>query len=77
MNSATALMTSCNNPPPAGMIPVSDFREVMLTMGDTLPREQVDEMIRMCDIDGDGQINYENFVAMVSATTDNLGLLDI
>ena len=49
----------------------------MINMGDALPAEQVEEMIRMCDVDGDGQINYENFVAMVSSTTDNLGLLDI
>lgn len=60
-----------------GMIAVDDFREVMMTMGDRLPADQVEEMIKMCDVDSDGTINYENFIAMVSDTTENLGLLDI
>eukprot|EP00729_Bicosta_minor_P001171 gene1171-15798_t len=71
-----------------GMIAVDDFREaslyfglgfivVMMTMGDRLPADQVEEMIKMCDVDSDGTINYENFIAMVSNTSENLGLLDI
>jgi calmodulin len=28
---------------------------------------QVDEMIREADIDGDGQVNYEEFVKMMTA----------
>ena len=30
-----------------------------LTIGDVLPAEEVDEMIKEADVDGDGQINYE------------------
>ena len=28
-------------------------------------KEEVDEMIREADIDGDGQVNYEEFVKMM------------
>ena len=29
--------------------------------------EEVDEMIREADIDGDGQVNYEEFVTMMTS----------
>ena len=32
-----------------------------------LTDEEVDEMIREADVDGDGQINYEEFVKMMMA----------
>ena len=31
------------------------------------PVPQVDEMIREADIDGDGQVNYEEFVKMMTS----------
>jgi calmodulin len=37
----------------------------MTTLGEKLSDEEVDEMIREADIDGDGQINYEEFVKMM------------
>ena len=32
---------------------------MMTTLGEKLTDEEVDEMIREADIDGDGQVNYE------------------
>lgn len=37
----------------------------LIATGETLSDEEVDEMIREADVDGDGQINYEEFVKMM------------
>lgn len=39
----------------------------MTNLGEKLTEEEVEEMIREADVDGDGQVNYEEFVNMVSA----------
>ena len=39
----------------------------MTNLGEKLTDEEVDEMIREADIDGDGQINYEEFVKVMMA----------
>jgi len=38
------------------------MRHVMTNLGEKLTDEEVDEMIREADIDGDGQVNYEGTV---------------
>ena len=43
------------------------FRHVMTNLGEKLTDEEVDEMIREADIDGDGQVNYEEFVTMMTS----------
>jgi len=60
-----------------GLIAVDDFRKIMAELGDKLPPAEIEEMIRMCDTDGDGKIQYENFVHMVQNAPQNLGLLDL
>ena len=40
-------------------------RHIMMNLGEKLTDEEVDEMIREADIDGDGQINYEEFFKMM------------
>lgn len=36
----------------------------MTNLGEKLTEEEVEEMIREADVDGDGQVNYEEFVNM-------------
>ncbi len=37
----------------------------MTNLGEKLSDSEVEEMIREADVDGDGQINYEEFVKMM------------
>jgi calmodulin len=37
----------------------------MTNLGEKLTEEEVEEMIREADVDGDGQVNYEEFVNMM------------
>lgn len=46
---------------------VLQLRHVMTNLGEKLTDEEVDEMIREADVDGDGQVNYEEFVKMMMA----------
>ena len=45
-----------------GFISASELRQVMANLGEKLTDEEVDEMIREADIDGDGQVNYEGML---------------
>lgn len=42
-----------------GYISAPELRHVMTTLGEKLTDEEVEEMIREADIDGDGQVNYD------------------
>ncbi|XP_030937370.1 calmodulin [Quercus robur] len=50
-----------------GFISAAELRHVMTNLGEKLTDEEVDEMIREADLDGDGQVNYEEFVRMMLA----------
>eukprot|EP00058_Branchiostoma_floridae_P007764 XP_002593252.1 hypothetical protein BRAFLDRAFT_124868 [Branchiostoma floridae] len=49
-----------------GFISAAELRHVMTNLGEKLTDEEVDEMIREADVDGDGQVNYEEFVTMMT-----------
>merc|ERR1712205_274691 len=50
-----------------GLISAAELRHVMTNLGEKLTDEEVDEMIREADVDGDGAINYQEFVRMMMA----------
>ncbi|KAJ7705452.1 hypothetical protein B0H17DRAFT_1175305 [Mycena rosella] len=51
-----------------GYISAAELRHVMTNLGEKLSDNEVDEMIREADVDGDGQINYEEFVKCTTYT---------
>merc|ERR1712224_1143213 len=51
-----------------GFISAAEIRHVMTNLGEKLTDEEEDEMIREADIDGDGQVNYEEFVTMMTSS---------
>lgn len=44
----------------------AEIRHVLINIGEQVTDEEVDEMIRMVDTDGDGQVSFEEFYIMVS-----------
>ncbi|XP_074566659.1 calmodulin-1-like [Curcuma longa] len=48
-----------------GFISATELRNVMINLGEKLTDEEVEKMIKEADLDGDGQVNYEEFVRMM------------
>lgn len=42
-----------------GFISAAELRHIMTNLGERLTDDQIDEMMRVADIDGDGLINYK------------------
>lgn len=51
----------------SGSISASELKRVMTMFGEKLTEEEVDQMINEADVDRDGQIDYEEFVRMMTA----------
>jgi len=51
-----------------GFISAAELRHVMTNLGEKLTDEEVDEMIREADIDGDGQVNYEGIFPLIESS---------
>ncbi|KAL7313242.1 hypothetical protein PS15m_007010 [Mucor circinelloides] len=48
-----------------GSITQDELRSVMANLGQKLTSQELDEMIKEADTDGDGKINYKEFVKMM------------
>ena len=48
-----------------GFISAVDLHDVLVQIGEKLSQEEVDELIGEADIDGDGNIFYDEFAAMI------------
>merc|ERR1719331_1304433 len=48
-----------------GFIPVPDLQHVLQTLGDKLSADETQELISEADLDGDGNVNYEEFITML------------
>jgi Ca2+-binding EF-hand superfamily protein len=48
-----------------GHIPSSEFKHIMLTLGERLSEDEIDEMIKEADYKDDGYIDYRQFVKIL------------
>ena len=48
-----------------GKITSDELRLIMENLGEKLTDEEITDMVKEADIDGDGEINYEEFVRMM------------
>ncbi|KAH7666126.1 calcium-binding protein CML protein [Dioscorea alata] len=53
-----------------GYISPTELKNVMMSLGEKLSDEEVEQMIKEADLDGDGQVNYEEFVNMMKLTAN-------
>lgn len=51
-----------------GIISAAELRHIMTTLGEKLSEDEVDEMIREADTNGDGQIRYDAFVRLMMSS---------
>ncbi|KAI9076563.1 hypothetical protein K1719_024704 [Acacia pycnantha] len=50
-----------------GYISPSELRHVMITVGERVTEEELEQMMRVADLDGDGLLDYQEFVSMMLA----------
>ncbi|EPS61190.1 hypothetical protein M569_13611 [Genlisea aurea] len=50
-----------------GFISPNELRQVMISLGEKLSDEEVEQMIKEADLDGDGLVNYDDFVKLMTA----------
>lgn len=53
------------------------LRHVMINLGEKLTDEEVEQMIKEADLDGDGQVNYDEFVKMMMTVRWSIHLIEL
>jgi len=51
----------------SGIISTMELRHIMTNLGEKLKDSEIDEMIQHADIDGDGSVNYNEWVTMMTS----------
>ncbi|KAJ3120252.1 calmodulin-like 3 [Physocladia obscura] len=49
-----------------GFITHDEFKATLEAQGDSISDQEVDDLIKECDVDGDGKLNYEEFSKMMT-----------
>ena len=49
-----------------GFINAAELRQVMLNLGEKLTEEEVEMMIKEANVNGDGLVNYDEFISMMN-----------
>jgi len=52
----------------SGKISKQELKEVMKNLGENLSDQEITEMIREADDNGDGEVDFEEFVKMMATT---------
>ncbi|XP_012853869.1 PREDICTED: calmodulin-2/4-like [Erythranthe guttata] len=53
-----------------GYISANELRQTMINLGEKLTVEEVEQMVREADLDGDGQISFDEFVKTMATATN-------
>jgi len=48
-----------------GFLPTAQIRHILTSLGEALTEPEIDEMMRIADGDGEGEIKYDNFVDVI------------
>ncbi|XP_047313124.1 calmodulin-2/4-like [Impatiens glandulifera] len=51
-----------------GFISANELRHVMMNFGEKLTDEEVQHMIKEADLDGDGKVNFHEFINIITTT---------
>jgi Ca2+-binding EF-hand superfamily protein len=49
-----------------GLISASELRQTFLDMDRSYSAEEISDMIKKVDVDGDGNLNYEEFLKLIT-----------
>ncbi|XP_045187366.1 calmodulin-like [Mercenaria mercenaria] len=50
-----------------GKLNAAELKHTMTNLGERLSKEDIDYMVKMADVTGDGQVNYEEFIRVMTS----------